>query len=69
MISHNKSQFLKKIKNKKDFIFYKKINKFSIDPVPYFMNKVGNTKYSFLYESVEKGKNKGRYTVCGCDNL
>ena len=65
MISHNKIQFLKKIKNKKDFIFYKRINKFSIDPVPYFMDKVGKTKYSFLYESVEKGKNKGRYTFCG----
>ena len=65
MISHNKTQFLKKIKNKKDFIFYKRINKFSIDPVPYFMDTVGNTKYSFLYESVEKGKNKGRYTFCG----
>ncbi len=65
MISHNKIQFLKKAKNKKDFIFYKKISKFSIDPIPYFMDTVGNTKYSFLYESVEKGKDKGRYTFCG----
>ena len=65
MISHSKTQFNKRIKNKKDFIFYKKINQFIFDPVPYFMSKVGNTKYSFLYESVEKGKNKGRYTFCG----
>ena len=65
MISHSKIQFLNKAKNKRNFIFYKKINKFSIDPVPYFMDTVGNTKYSFLYESVEKGKDKGRYTFCG----
>tara|TARA_B100001540_G_C15777727_1_gene629443 strand:- start:113 stop:1591 length:1479 start_codon:yes stop_codon:yes gene_type:complete len=65
MISHNKSQFIKKIKNKKNFIFYKKIKKFNLDPVPYFMNKVDGTSYSFLYESVEKGKDKGRYTFCG----
>ena len=65
MISHSKIQFLKKTKNKKDFVFYKKVNKFFRDPVPYFMDKVGNTKYSFLYESVEKGGDKGRYTFCG----
>jgi len=69
MISHSKIQFLNKSKNKRNFIFYKKINKFSIDPVPYFMDKVGNTKYSFLYESVEKGKDKGRYTFCGYGTL
>ena len=65
MISHSKIEFLKKTKNKKDFIFYKKINKFSTDPVPYFMGTVDSTEYSFLYESVEKGKDKGRYTFCG----
>ncbi len=65
MISHTKNQFINKTKNKSDFIFYKKINKFSSDPVPYFMNKVGSAKFSFLYESVEKGKDKGRYTFCG----
>ena len=65
MISHSKIQFLKKTKNKKDFVFYKKVNKFFRDPVPYFMDKVGSTKYSFLYESVEKGGDKGRYTFCG----
>ena len=65
MISHSKNKFLKKLNSKKDFIFYKKISKFTSDPVPYFMNKVSDTIYSFLYESVEKGKNKGRYTFCG----
>ena len=65
MISHSKIQILKKTKNKKDFVFYKKVNKFFRDPVPYFMDKVGSTKYSFLYESVEKGGDKGRYTFCG----
>ena len=65
MISHSKIEFLKKTKNKKDFIFYKKIDKFSTDPVPYFMGTVDSTEYSFLYESVEKGKDKGRYTFCG----
>ncbi|SVC50927.1 uncharacterized protein METZ01_LOCUS303781, partial [marine metagenome] len=37
--------------------------------VPYFMDTVDETKYSFLYESVEKGKDKGRYTFCGYEAL
>ena len=65
MISHTQLEFIKNIKRKKNFIFYKKINKFTNDPVPYFMDTVDETKYSFLYESVEKGKDKGRYTFCG----
>ena len=65
MISHTQLEFIKNIKRKKNFIFYKKINNFVNDPVPYFMDTVDETKYSFLYESVEKGKDKGRYTFCG----
>ena len=32
--SHNKKQFISLLKNKKNFIFYKKINKFKSDPIP-----------------------------------
>ena len=67
--SHNKKQFISLLKNKKNFIFYKKINKFKSDPIPECINIVEKNKHSFLYESVEKGKDKGRYSICGYKSL
>ncbi len=67
--SHNKKQFLSKKKNKKNFIFYKKINRFKYDPIPEFIQIVENNTFSFLYESVEKGKEKGRYSICGFKSI
>ena len=69
MISHTKSEFQNNLKNKKKFIFYKKIKIYNLDPIPVFMNIVDKKKYSFLYESVEKRKNKGRYSFCGSGAL
>ncbi len=67
--SHNKKQFLSLLKNKKNFIFFKKINKFQSNPIPHCIKIVENNKYSFLYESVEKGKEKGRYSICGFKSI
>ena len=67
--SHSKKQFDNLIKKKSNFIFYKKILKLNYDPIPSFINLVEKNKYSFLYESVEKGREKGRYSICGYDSL
>ena len=56
--SHTKNQYLTSFKNKHNFIFFKKIKKFKSDPIPEFINIVENNNFSFLYESVEKGKDK-----------
>ena len=63
--SLTQKQFEYNIKQKKDFIFYKKIKNFDNHPTQALINIVERNKFSFLYESVEKGKEKGRYTICG----
>ena len=68
-LSHSKKQFLKYKKLKKNFLFFEKINNFRFDPIPKFMEIVNTTKFSFLYESVEKGKDKGRYSFCGYQEI
>ncbi len=67
--SHTKNQYLTSFKNKRNFIFFKKIKKFKSDPIPEFINIVENNNFSFLYESVEKGKDKGRYSICGYNTI
>ena len=67
--SHTKNQYLSSFKNKNNFIFFKKIKKFKSDPIPEFINIVENNNFSFLYESVEKGKDKGRYSICGYNTI
>ncbi len=67
--SHSKKKFENQIKNKSNFLFYKKIKNFNNDPIPNFIENVQSHKYSFLYESVEKGKIKGRYSICGYEAL
>ena len=66
---HNKKEFEKQIQNKNNFILFKEIKKFDFDPVPEFINLVEGNKFSFLYESVEKGKEKGRYSICGYNSI
>ena len=69
MFSLSKSKFEQKIKSDKDFIIYKKVKNFNNDPHNSFINIVEKNKYSFIYESVEGGINRGRYTICGFDPL
>ena len=69
MISLDNKGFQDKIDKNKDFIIYKKISKINIDPIKSFVNIVDKKKYSFIYESVEGGIHRGRYTICGFDPL
>ena len=68
-LSHSKKEFLKYKKLQKNFLFFEKINNFKFDPIPKFMEIVNTTNFSFLYESVEKGKDKGRYSFCGYQEI
>ncbi len=67
--SHNKEKFNHYLKNKKNFVFFKKIESYKRDIVPNLIKIVKQNQYSFLYESVEKGKEKGRYTICGYNSI
>ena len=69
MFSLSKTKFEQKIKSGEDFIIYKKVKNFNNDPHKSFINVVEKNKYSFIYESVEGGINRGRYTICGFDPL
>ncbi len=69
MFSLSKTKFEQKIKSGEDFIIYKKVKNFTNDPHKSFINIVEKNKYSFIYESVEGGINRGRYTICGFDPL
>ncbi len=69
MISLSNKGFQNKINNKEDFIIYKKISRINIDPIKSFINTVDKKKYSFIYESVEGGIHRGRYSICGFDPL
>ena len=68
-LSHSKKEFLKYKKLQKNFLFFEKINNFKFDPIHKFMEIVNTTNFSFLYESVEKGKDKGRYSFCGYQEI
>ena len=67
--SHSENKFENELKNKSNFIFNKYIKKFNYNPIPEFINLVEKNKFSFLYESVEKGKEKGRYSICGFNTI
>ena len=55
--SLTQKQFEYNIKQKKD-LSYKKIKNFDNHPTQALINIVERNKFSFLYESVEKGKKK-----------
>jgi len=62
---------------KKSFTNFKKKNNFTltyaieenvtIRKIDYFIDNILNKKNSFIFESVEKAKNRGRYTIFGFD--
>ena len=62
---------------KKSFTDFKKKNNFTltyviennvtIRKIDYFIDNILNKKNSFIFESVEKAKNRGRYTIFGFD--
>ena len=69
MISLNNKGFQDKIDKNEDFIIYKKVKNIDIDPIKSFVNTINKKKYSFIYESVEGGIHRGRYSICGFDPL
>ena len=69
MISLGNKGFQTKIDNNIDFLIYKKISDINVDPIKSFISIVNKKKYSFIYESVEGGIHRGRYSICGYDPL
>jgi len=66
-INTNFTKFKKKYLDKKNQIIFHKIkcenNKILTNLINNFLSK----KDSFIFESVEKRKIRGRYTIMGCD--
>ncbi len=58
---------INKIKKKKIFIYYIEENTVKNNKILNFINNILSFKNSFVYESVEKGKIRGRYTIFGYD--
>ena len=69
MVSLSKKDFQSNISKKEDFLIYKHVKKIDIEPHNSFINIVDKNKYSFIYESVEGGIHRGRYTICGFEPL
>ena len=69
MVSLSKKGFQSNINKKEDFLIYKHVKKIDIEPHNSFIDIVDKNKYSFIYESVEGGIHRGRYTICGFDPL
>ena len=69
MVSLSRTAFIEKLSKKKDFLIFKKFKNIGIDPIYNFINIVNKRNYSFVYESVEGGINRGRYSICGYDPL
>ena len=52
--SHTKNQYLTFFKNKKNFIFFKKIKKLESDPIPEFINIVENNNLPNCYDMLKE---------------
>ncbi len=69
MYNFNKSQFLQTLQNTGSTVLYKKIPADTITPVlaslKLSQHLPQETNHSFLFESAEKGNNKGRFSVIG----
>lgn len=65
MINRNFSQFQFLHKNKNNQILYSSRKIKNYDEVLNLINSFFKDKNSFIFESVEKGKIKGRYTIFG----
>jgi len=65
MLNISLTQFKKKHKNKKDQIIFHTIKSEGVKETENLINNFLIEKNSFIFESVEKGKIKGRYTILG----
>jgi len=66
-INTNLSSFKKKHKNKKNQIIFHKANCKSNKTIENIINNFLIKKNSFIFESVEKRRFRGRYTIIGAD--
>ena len=65
MLNINFLDFKKNHKKKKNQIIYHSINTTGINEIRSLIDNFLNEKNSFVFESVEKGVIKGRYTIFG----
>ncbi len=65
MLNIHISEFRKKHKNKKNQILFHTIKSNGVKEINNLINNFLIEKNSFIFESVEKGKIKGRYTILG----
>ena len=65
MLNISISEFKKKHKNKKNQILFHTVQSDGVNEAENLINNFLIKKNSFIFESVEKGKIKGRYTIMG----
>ena len=65
MLNTSVSQFKQKHQNKKNQILFYTIKSDGVNETENLINNFLIEKNSFIFESVEKGKIKGRYTILG----
>ena len=67
IVNINFQNFKKKHKNKKNQIIFHKIDSKSNKSIENIINNFLIKKNSFIFESVEKRRIRGRYTIIGAD--
>ena len=65
MLNVKLDQFKSTYLKKKNQVLYYSINTSGVIEIENLINNFLNEKNSFVFESVEKGKIKGRYTIFG----
>ena len=66
-INTNLSKFIKKHKNKNNQVIFHKTDCKKNKVIENIINNFLTKKNSFIFESVEKRRIKGRYTIIGAD--
>ena len=66
-INTNLSNFIKKHKNKKNQVIFHKTNCKNNKIIENIINNFLTEKNSFIFESVEKRRIRGRYTIIGAE--
>ena len=67
MLNYNLKQFKSLHKKKKNIVLFYSEKSEGINEINNLINNLLNQKNSFIFESVEKGIIKGRYTIFGTD--
>ncbi len=67
MLNYNLKQFQSLHKKKKNIVFFYSKKSKGVNEINNLINNLLNQKNSFIFESVEKGIIKGRYTIFGSD--